>query len=115
MDSMALSKQKMFEKQAEILKALAHPLRLAILELLGSGELCACDIANKIGAERTNASKHLAIMVSAGILTSRKEGLKVFYQLRTPCVLDFLSCVNACLREHALENQKILQQLGGQA
>ena len=83
----------LFEKQAEIAKAIAHPLRIAVIDFLRDGEECVCDIAEHVGAERSNVSRHLSVMVKAGILSCRKEGLKVFYQLRTPCVADFLGCV----------------------
>lgn len=91
-----------FELQAEILRALAHPIRLAILELLRPGEVCVCDIATSIGAERSNVSRHLAVMSRAGVLQTRKEGLKVFYSLRTPCLLEMIACATRAV-EHDLE------------
>ena len=75
----ALDKNKrlLFEKQAEVAKAIAHPLRIAIIDFLRDGEQCVCDIAEHIGSERSNVSRHLAVMVNAGVLDYRKEGLKV--------------------------------------
>jgi len=98
-----------YEKQAEVLKAMAHPLRIAILDFLRNQEQCVCEIAEHIGSERSNVSRHLGLMVKAGILESRKEGLKVFYKLKAPCVLDFLSCVNNCLKEQAKETKELLR------
>ena len=108
-----LSKKKrfLFEKQAEITKAIAHPLRIAIVDFLKDGEQCVCDIANHIGSERSNVSRHLSVMVAAGVLEYRKEGLKVIYELKTPCVLDFLSCATACLKQQAKESEKLLAAL----
>lgn len=100
-----------YEKQAEILKALAHPLRVAILDYLKDGEQCVCDIAEKVGSERSNASRHLAVMVNAGVLQCRKEGLNVIYRLKAKCVLDFLECVTTCLKHQADENVKLLRAL----
>jgi ArsR family transcriptional regulator len=100
-----------YEKQAEILKAMAHPLRIAVLDFLRDQEQCVCDIAKHVDSERSNVSRHLSLMVKAGILESRKEGLKVFYQLKAPCVLDFLSCVNNCLKEQAKETKDLLRIL----
>ncbi len=94
--------RKRYELQARIIQALAHPIRVAITDLLRDGEVCVCDIADKIGAERSNVSRHLAIMHRAGIVRARKEGLQVFYSLRTPCVLSFLSCATTTL-EHNLK------------
>jgi len=73
-------KQLLFEKQAEIVKAIAHPLRIAIVDFLKDGEQCVCDIAEHIGSERSNVSRHLSVMVNAGVLGYHKDGLKVIYR-----------------------------------
>jgi DNA-binding transcriptional ArsR family regulator len=93
-----------FELQAEVVQGLAHPIRLAIADLLRNGEVCVCDIAAAVGAERSNVSRHLAVMARAGVVSTRKDGLKVFYRLRTPCILDFLACATRTL-EHDLEQR----------
>ena len=102
---------RLFEKQADIAKAIAHPVRVAALEFLKNGEQCVCDIAEAVGTERSNLSKHLSIMVGVGVLTSRKDGLKVMYRIKTPCVLKFLDCLKEVLRQHAAEQQKMLEVL----
>ena len=104
-------RQLLFEKQAEIAKAVAHPLRIAILDFLKDGEQCVCDISNHIGSERSNVSRHLSVMVNAGVLGYRKEGLKVIYELKTPCILDFLSCVTAVLKQQVKDSEKLLAAL----
>ncbi len=104
-------KQLLFEKQAEIVKAISHPLRIAIVHFLNHGERCVCDIAEHIGAERSNVSRHLSVMVNAGVLGYRKEGLKVIYKLKTPCILDFFSCTTGVLKQQAKENEKLLKAL----
>jgi len=76
------NKQLLFEKQAEVAKAIAHPLRIAIIHFLKDGERCVCDIAEQIGSERSNVSRHLSVMVKASVLEYRKEGLKVMYKLK---------------------------------
>jgi ArsR family transcriptional regulator len=105
-----LNKQKkmLFEKQAEVAKAIAHPLRIAILDFLKNSEQCVCDIAAHIGSEQSNVSRHLSVMVKAGVLECRKEGLKVIYKLKSPCILDCFSCITACLKQQAKENEKML-------
>jgi len=102
---------QIFEKQAEIAKAVAHPIRMAALEYLKSGEQCVCDIAKAVGTERTNLSKHLSVMVAAGVLASRKDGLKVMYRVKTPCLLRFMDCIKECLIERAEEQKEILEIL----
>ena len=90
---------ELYRMKADILKAAAHPLRLATIEFLGKRERCVCEIADHLGAERSNISRHLALMLRCGVLTNRKDGLKVYYRLRTPCVLNFLGCVDGVIRE----------------
>ena len=102
---------QLYEKQADIAKAIAHPVRVAALEFVKDGEQCVCDIAEAVGTERSNLSKHLSVMVSAGVLASRKEGLKVFYRIKTPCVMKFLDCLKDCLVEQAAQQQQLLESL----
>jgi len=104
-------KQLLFEKQAEIAKAIAHPLRIAIIDFLKDGRQCVCDIAEYVGSERSNVSRHLSVMVAAGVLEYRKEGLKVIYKLKTPCILDFFSCVAGVLKQQAKDNKRLLAAL----
>ncbi len=100
-----------YEKQAEILKALAHPLRVAILDFLKDGEQCVCDIAKYIGSERSNVSRHLSIMVSCGILECRKDGLNMMYDLKAKCILEFFNCITTCLKQQAKEDIKLLKAI----
>ena len=101
----------LFEKQAEVVKAIAHPLRIAILDFLKDGEQCVCDIAKQVGSERSNVSRHLSVMAQAGVLEHRKEGLKVIYSLKTPCIVDCLSCISMCLKEQIKDSEKLLSAL----
>jgi len=60
-----------FLQSAEVVQALAHPIRIAIADLLKDGEQCVCDIADSIGAERSNVSRDLSVMLKAGVLRTR--------------------------------------------
>ena len=104
-------KQLLFEKQAEIAKAIAHPLRIAVVNFLKDGEHCVCDIAKHVGSERSNVSRHLSVMSNAGLLEYRKEGLKVIYKLKTPCILEFFSCVSRVLKQQVKEDERLLAAL----
>jgi DNA-binding transcriptional ArsR family regulator len=104
-------KRLLFDRQAEIVKSVAHPLRIAIVDFLKDGEQCVCDIAEHIDSERSNVSRHLSVMVSGGVLSYRKNGLKVIYKLRTPCIVDFFSCVTNILKQQAEENKKLFKSL----
>ena len=103
--------QRLFEKQANIAKAIGHPVRVAVIDFLQNGEQCVCDIAIRVGSERTNLSKHLSVMVAAGGLQSRKDGLKVIYKIKTPCIVRFLDCLRECLKEQAKETQELLKAM----
>lgn len=104
-------KRLLFQKQARIAQAIGHPLRLEIVDFLKNGEQCVCDIAEHIGAERSNVSRHLSVMVAAGVLEHRKVGLKVIYRLKCPCILDFFTCMSGVLKEQARESKKLLAVL----
>ena len=97
------------EFQAQVFQALAHPIRVAVVELLRDGEVCVCDIAAQIGAERSNVSRHLAVMQRAGVLSCRRDGLQVLYRLRTPCILEFLSCATRVARQNVEEDARAFQ------
>jgi len=105
------SRQLLFERQAEIAKAISHPLRIAIVNFLKDGEQCVCDIAEHIGSERSNVSRHLSVMANAGLLEYHKEGLKVIYRLKCVCIVDFFSCVSRVLKEQAKDNERLLKAL----
>jgi ArsR family transcriptional regulator len=97
-----------YEIQAELISALAHRIRIAIADLLKDGEVCVCEIAERIGVERSNTSRHLAIMHKAGVVKTRKEGLQVFYSLRTPCVMNILQCATQAIEQDVAERSKAL-------
>lgn len=101
-------KWQRYEMQARVISALAHPIRVAVADLLKDGEVCVCEIAERIGAERSNTSRHLAIMLKAGVVKTRKDGLQVFYSLRTPCILNFLSCATRTLEQNLKQQAKAL-------
>lgn len=94
------------EAQAQILKALAHPSRLLIVEELGKGERCVCELTEMVGADTSTVSKHLSIMKNAGIVDHEKRGTSMYYTLKMSCVLNFFSCVNEVLKDRAAEHQQ---------
>jgi ArsR family transcriptional regulator len=100
--------RRRYRRQAEVVQALAHPIRIAIVDVLERGERCVCDIAEHVGAERSNVSRHLSIMLRAGVVQTRKEGVMVFYGLRTPCILNFLACASNVLRHNLEEEAEML-------
>ena len=108
---MDATSKKLYAMKAEIVQAAGHPIRLAIIDFLEDGEQCVCDIAEHVGAQRSNVSRHLSVMLKAGVVDCRKEGLKMIYSLKTPCILNFLSCVTEVLREQPKSNAAVLRRL----
>jgi DNA-binding transcriptional ArsR family regulator len=87
-----------YQSRARIIKAMAHPTRLFIVdELARNGERCVCDLTEMVGADISTVSKHLAVLKNAGIIDDEKRRNQVFYRLRVPCVLDFFRCVEAVI------------------
>ncbi|HWR54737.1 MAG TPA: metalloregulator ArsR/SmtB family transcription factor [Bryobacteraceae bacterium] len=76
--------------KASIFQALAHPSRIAVVELLRNGELSAGAIQERVGLEQANLSQHLAVLRSRQIIVNRKEGNQVFYSLRDPMLAEVL-------------------------
>jgi DNA-binding transcriptional ArsR family regulator len=99
MEVLPLNKSKptpdKFIQHAGIMKALAHPTRLFIVDELSKGDLCVCELTDMIGADISTVSKHLAVLKKAGLLKDRKEGSKVFYSLVIPCAMKFFDCVDS--------------------
>ena len=104
-------KQLLYEQQADIAKAMGHPLRIAVIDFLKDGPQCVCDIAEHVGSERSNVSRHLSLMVNAGILEYQKQGLKVIYKLKCPCILDFFKCMSGVIKERIRQKSRLLRVL----
>ncbi len=96
--------------KADVFKAMGHPIRLGIIEMLYEGEKCVCDIVEYVGTDISNVSKHLSLMKRNGIVADRKEGLKVFYRLTMPCAVDFTRCVEGVVISR-LEGQRAVMGL----
>jgi DNA-binding transcriptional ArsR family regulator len=87
--------------RAEILKALAHPVRVLIVNELTAGDRCVCELNALSDIDQSGLSRHLAVLKRAGILSDRRAGMKVFYHLETPCILKALDCAFEAVKEHA--------------
>lgn len=89
--------QARLEARARIIKAMAHPTRLFIVDALSREELCVCELTAMVGADISTVSKHLAILRAAGIVQDAKRGSQVYYSLRCPCILQFFDCVESVI------------------
>ncbi len=101
--------QARYQTRAKIIKALAHPTRLFIVdELARAGERCVCELTEMVGADMSTVSKHLAILKQAGLVEDRKHGSAVYYRLRVKCITNFFQCVESVLKCNAKEQQRLL-------
>jgi DNA-binding transcriptional ArsR family regulator len=102
--------KSLFEARARIIKALAHPTRLFIVDQLSRGERCVCELTEMIEADVSTVSKHLSLLKSVGIVADEKRGTQVYYQLKVPCVLNFFSCVESVMNTSAREQLLLLEE-----
>ena len=99
------------QRKAEIFQALAHPTRLAILELLRDGELPVSAILARLGIEQANASQHLASLRARRLVTNRKQGNQVFYSVRDPLLHEVLDIMRRYSMAHLEEDLALLNEL----
>jgi ArsR family transcriptional regulator len=97
--------------KADVFQALAHPTRIAIVEVLREGELSAGTIIKKLALEQANASQHLAVLRAKYIVISRKEGNQVFYAVRDPLLIEVLDIMRSYFQTHIEESVTMLQTL----
>jgi len=87
-----------FKGQARLHRALGNEARLMIIQQLRDRERSAGELTRAVGLDQSTVSKHLSVLLAAGIVENRKEGNVIFYRLLTPCVLDMFSCTSRVLR-----------------
>lgn len=78
---------------AEVFKALGHPARVEMVKLMSGGERCVCDLVELVGLGWSTVSRHLSVLREAGIIDCEKRGLQVFYNIKLPCVGEFINCL----------------------
>lgn len=97
--------------KAEIFQALAHPTRIAIVELLCVGELPAGKLIEQLGIEQANASQHLSVLRAKQIVVNRKEGNQVFYSLRDPILMEVLAIMRRYFQLHIAGSMANLEEM----
>ena len=100
------------EAKAELFRALAHPARIRVLEVLSEGEHSVGEMQPLVGIESSHLSQQLAILRRAGLVTTRKEGSAVFYALRDPELAELLAVAKRILINSLSETQDLLAGLG---
>lgn len=98
-----------YEARAQIVKAMAHPTRLFIVDELGrNGERCVNELTEMVGVDMSTVSRHLAMLKNAGIIEDEKRGAQVYYSLRVKCVLDFFECVESVMKCNVRHRERLL-------
>jgi ArsR family transcriptional regulator len=97
--------------KADIFQALAHPTRIAIVEMLRDGEASAGAIFERLGVEQANASQHLAVLRARRIVLNRKEGNQTFYSLRSHRLVEVLDIMRLYFEEHLTESLEMLEEI----
>ncbi|MBP7341844.1 MAG: metalloregulator ArsR/SmtB family transcription factor [Smithellaceae bacterium] len=106
---MKASLKPRYEARAKILKAMAHPSRLLIIEELQKQEWCVNELTEMVGADTSTVSKHLTVLKNAGLVADERRANCIYYRLRCPCILDFMECVEEVLAVSAKDHQKIMK------
>lgn len=98
-------------RRAKVFKALGHPSRLLMVEALGNGEKCVCELRELVGSDMSTVSKHLSILKEAGIVQDTRRGTNIYYSLRLQCVTGFLRCVRHFFDQQLEEQFLYLEDL----
>ena len=103
--------EKAVQLKSEVLKALAQPTRLKILECIRGGEKCICEIVPEINGEQSNISRHLSVMQKSHLITTRKDGVRVMVKVKGPEIFEILDKVGLLLKRELMEQRKVLAQI----
>ena len=93
-----------FKIRADVVKAMAHPTRLFIMNQLSQQRYCVNELHEMLECDLSTVSKHLTVLRKAGILVDTKEGTQVYYSLRVPCIMNFMECIETLIKKNAEEN-----------
>lgn len=97
--------------KADFFKALAHPLRIHILDALRDGERSVGELRDTLGVETPNVSQQLAVLRAKNLVTARKDGSNVYYSVADPTVFRLLDVAKEIFNNHLVEVQGMLQML----
>lgn len=100
------------EFKAEFFKALAHPIRIHILDTLREGERNVNEMKEILGIEAANVSQQLAILRNRNLVNTRKEGNSVYYSVRDPAIFELLDVSKTIFNNHLIDLQSVLEEIG---
>ena len=97
--------------KAEFFKALAHPLRIKVLDALRAGQFGVNELCSRLGAEQSHLSQQLGVLRSRNIVSARKNGNNVFYYVRDPAIFRLLDVAKEIFDSHLVDLTDLLSQL----
>jgi DNA-binding transcriptional ArsR family regulator len=98
--------------KSDILKALAHPVRIILVDALKQQDMCVCDLNALVSVDQSCVSRHLAQLKRAGIVSERREGMRVIHHLETPCMLNAIVCAENVLMDRHSKQEFIMKEKG---
>lgn len=102
---------EMQQFKAEFFKALAHPLRIKILEILAEGDKSVNEIQNLAGSEGSAVSQQLTVLRGKNIVTGTKDGNRVIYSLRDPMIIELLAVARQIFNNHLVDTITMLDKM----
>ena len=103
--------ERALQLKSEVLKALAQPTRLKILECLRDGEKCICEIVPEINGEQSNISRHISVMQKSHLIDTRKDGVKVMVKVKEPEIFEIIDRVGVFLKKQIQEQRRLLARM----
>lgn len=94
--------------KAEILKAMAHPLRIILVDALSAGDKSVTELNELAAVDQSTISRHLSQLKRVGIVSERREGVRVMHHLETPCILNAIGCAENVLSAHINSRNALL-------
>ncbi len=99
---------RLYQVRVRVIKALAHPSRLYMVDRLSEGTLCVNELTALVGCDASTVSKHLTVLKNAGLVHDEKRGAAIYYSLRVPCILNFFKCTDGVLKALKEEEMSLL-------
>lgn len=104
-------RQQLSDFKAEFFKALAHPLRISILDALRDGELTVNEVSQRFAVEQANASQQLAVLRNRNIVIARKEGSNVYYSVSDKTIFKLLDAAKDIFNNHLVGIRSMLEEI----
>ncbi len=97
-----------YTARARVMKALANPVRLKIIDQLERSERCLCELQPLFSMNKSTLSRHISALRNAGIIHERRDGARVYLKLATPCILQIFDCTMNVMRAEAKRQKRLV-------